>query len=53
LETGENLHLKNILYIPALKKNLLSISCLEDKGYRVSFLDGKVFFGERIQALKN
>lgn len=42
LESGTKLHLNNILYVPSLKKNLLSISCLEDKGDRDAFVDGKV-----------
>ena len=42
LESGAKLHLKNILYVPSLKKKLLSISCLEDKGDSVAFVDGKV-----------
>ena len=42
LENGAKLHLNNTLYVPGLKKNLLSISCLEDKGDRVAFVNGKV-----------
>ena len=42
LENGSKLLLNNILCVPSLKKNLLSISCLEDKGERVAFIDGKV-----------
>jgi len=42
LEDGGKIHLSNILYVPGLKKNLLAISCLEDKGYIISFVDGKV-----------
>jgi len=42
LESGSNIHLNNILFVPSLHKNLLSISCLEDKGDRVAFIDGKV-----------
>lgn len=30
LESGAKLHLNNIPYVPGLKNNLLSISCLED-----------------------
>ena len=30
LENGAKLHLNNILYVAGLKKNLLSISCLEE-----------------------
>lgn len=52
LERGENIHLHNILYVQNLKNNLLSISYLEDKGDRVSFVYGKVFSRETIQLLK-
>jgi hypothetical protein len=31
LKTGNNVHLRNVLYVPGLEKNLVSISCLEDK----------------------
>lgn len=41
LDNGAKLNLNNILYVPGLKKNLLSISCLEDKGDRIAFVDGK------------
>ena len=34
--------MKEVLYVPVLKKNLLSISALEKKEYRVSFIHGKV-----------
>lgn len=34
--------MSGIIFVPGLKKNLLSIFALEDKGYRVSFVDGKV-----------
>lgn len=36
------MQLNNVLYIPGLKKNLISVSCLKDKGDRVAFVDGKV-----------
>jgi len=42
LENGAKLHLNNILYVLGLKMNFLSISCLEDKEDRVSFVDGSV-----------
>ena len=34
--------MKNVLFVPGLKKNLLSISTLDAKGMRVAFVDGKV-----------
>ena len=34
--------MKDVLYVPGLKKNLLSISALDKKGFRVSFIDGQV-----------
>jgi hypothetical protein len=42
LKTGNNVHLSNVLYVHGLEKNLVSISCLEDKGNRIAFVDGKV-----------
>jgi hypothetical protein len=42
MESGNNVHLNNVLYVPGLKKNLVYISCLVDKGYRIAFVDGKV-----------
>ena len=41
LESGWSLHLEEVLYVPGLKKNLLSIGVLEDKGYTVAFTKGK------------
>ena len=34
--------IKEVLYVPGLKNNLIFISELYKKGYRVSFIDGKV-----------
>jgi hypothetical protein len=42
LKSGNHVHLSNVLYVPSLEKNLVSISCLEDKGNRIAFVDGKV-----------
>jgi hypothetical protein len=41
LESGARLHIDEVLYVPGLKKNLLSIAILEDKGYWVIFKDIK------------
>jgi hypothetical protein len=42
LDLGTSMRMKDVLYVPGLKKNLLSISALDKKGFRVSFIDGKV-----------
>ena len=42
LESSNHVHLRNVLYVPGLEKNLISISCLEDKGNIIAFMDGKV-----------
>ena len=42
-EHGAPLTLTNVKYVPGLKKNLVSITLLEDKGYDVVFSKGKVF----------
>ena len=33
--------MKDVLFVPRLKKNLLSISSLDAKGIRVAFVDGQ------------
>jgi hypothetical protein len=42
LESSNHVHLSNVLYVPGLEKNLVSISCLEDKGNIIAFIDEKV-----------
>lgn len=42
LNQGNMIHLQEVLYVPDLKKNLVSISAMEDKGYKVAFIDGRV-----------
>ena len=41
LESRARLHVDEVLYVPGLKKNLLSVATLEDKGYWVIFKDRK------------
>ena len=40
LDSGKSLTMKEVLFVPGLKKNLLSISALYAKGMRVAFVDG-------------
>jgi hypothetical protein len=42
LDSGKAMRMKDVLYVPGLKKNLLSISTLDEKGFRVAFVDGEV-----------
>ena len=42
-EHAAPLTLKNVMHVPRLTKNLVSISMLEDKGYDVIFSKGKAF----------
>ena len=37
-----SMKMKEFLYVLGLNKNLLSISALDKKGFRVSFVDGEV-----------
>ena len=39
--------MKDVLYVPGLKKNLLSISALDEKLYIVAFIDGEVLMWPR------
>ncbi len=42
-EHGAPFTLTDVKYVPGLKKNLVSVTMLEDKGYDVVFSKGKVF----------
>jgi len=53
LETGGSIHLNNILYVPGLKKNLLSNYCLEDKGDRIASVDGKIIAWGKGSSIKD
>jgi hypothetical protein len=53
LKTGNNVHLSNVLYVPGLEKNLVSISCLEDKGNIIAFVDGKVLSWHKDSSIEN
>jgi hypothetical protein len=42
LELGGSLEVAEVLFVPKLKVNLLSVSALQDMGYAVMFEDGQV-----------
>ena len=47
LNQGQVLCLQDVLYVPDLKKNLVLISAMEDKVFKVAFIDGKVRIWKR------
>ena len=42
-ESSKPFILKDVMHVPGLKKNLISVVMLEDKGYDVVFSEGKAF----------
>ena len=42
LDQGNSIHLQEVLYVPDLKKNLVSISTMKVKSFKVAFIDEKV-----------
>ena len=40
LDSGNSMTMKEVMFVPGLKKNLLSIYALDARGMRVSFIDG-------------
>ena len=41
LNSGKSMKMKDILYVPGIKRNILSISSLDKKFFRVAFMDGE------------
>ena len=39
--------------LPSLEKNLVSISCLEDQGNRIVFVDGEILSWSRGSSIEN
>ena len=53
LDSGMVFHIDDVLYVPGLEKNLLFVVGLEDKGYRVLFMDKKVLLWARNEKLSS
>ena len=47
LDSSTILHINDILYVPGLKRNLLSVGVLGDKGYEVIFKQGKAYLWDK------
>ena len=54
LDSGTSMKMKEVLYVLGLKKRrLLSISYLDKKGYRFSFIDGQVLMWSKGKTLED
>lgn len=53
LRTGVTLKLKDVLFVPSIKRNLVSIYGLGDEGYQVTFNEVKVLYWHKNTSLKN
>ena len=49
LDSGTIIHIEEILYVPRLKKNLLSVAVLEDKGFTIAFSKKRLGCGLRME----
>jgi hypothetical protein len=47
------MRMKDVLYVPSLKKKLLSISTLDKKGFRVAFVDGEVLMWSKGKTIED
>jgi hypothetical protein len=47
LDSKKTTKMKDVLYVPSLKTNLLSISTLDEKGFKFAFIDGEVLMWPR------
>jgi hypothetical protein len=47
LDSEKPMKMKLVLYEPGLKKNILSISALDEKGFKVAFIEGEVLMWPR------
>jgi hypothetical protein len=53
LESGEVLRVSNILWVPELRRCVLSLSEIENKGYHILFQDGQALFVRRRSSFKS
>jgi hypothetical protein len=53
LDSGTLMRMKVVLYVPGLKKNLLSISALDKKGFKVAFINGEVLMWHKGKTIED
>ena len=51
LDSVKYMKMKDVLYVPRLKKNLLSISALDKRGFKVYFIYGKLLMWSKGKTL--
>ena len=51
MDSRKSMKMKDVLYVPGLKKNLLSISALDKKGFRVAFVYGEVLMWIKVKTI--
>jgi hypothetical protein len=52
LDSGTPMRMKDLLYVPGLKNNLLYISYLDKKGFKVVFIDGEVLMWTKVKTIE-
>lgn len=52
LKSGISLQRTGVLFVPGIKRNIVSVSALEDKGYRLTFMEGKVLAWPKNSTIK-
>ena len=52
MNKGNSIYLQNLFYVHDRKKNLVSISEMEVKGFKVAFINGKVRVKKKIEFSK-
>jgi hypothetical protein len=53
LDSGTPMKMKDVLYVPGLTKNLLSISALDKKEFRVAFIDGEFLMWPKAKTIED
>ena len=51
--SGKPFQFKDVMHVPGLKKNLVSVEMLEDRRYDVVFSEGKVFLRHKATGKAN
>ena len=53
LDSRKSMKMKDVLFVRGLKKNIISISALYEKGTRVAFIDGQVLMWPKGKTINN